>query len=78
MTKKTLLTQMVQVSVCGVGELESAEADVVQSLIVNAERLVSVLNELMHGEGGVVRLHHRVRHLNNAINSENTVNSRMR
>jgi hypothetical protein len=37
---------MVQVSVGGVGQSESPEADVVESLVVNAVRLVGVLDEL--------------------------------
>ena len=40
---------MVQVPVCWIGELESPEADVVQRLVVNAERLVCVLHQLMDG-----------------------------
>ena len=39
------------------------EADVVESLIVNAEGLVSVLHQLVDGQGGVVGLHHGVGHL---------------
>ena len=38
----------------------SPEADVIESLIVNAEALVSVLHQLMHGESGIVGLHHGV------------------
>ena len=92
--------EMVEVSVGGGGQLEGAEADVVQGLgegreggreggredewmpwreggreggregreggtylVIEHEALVGILHELMHGEGGVVRLHHRVRHL---------------
>ena len=39
------------------------EADVVESLIVNAEGLVSVLHQLVDWQGGVVGLHHGVGHL---------------
>ena len=39
--------QMVEVSVRGRGELESPEADVVESLVVNAISLVSVFDKLM-------------------------------
>jgi len=38
--------QVVQVTICGGGELEGAEANVVESLIVDAEGLVSVLANL--------------------------------
>ena len=39
--------KMVQISVCGGGQLQGPEADVVKSLVVNAVGLVGVLNELM-------------------------------
>ncbi|CAA6662650.1 unnamed protein product [Spirodela intermedia] len=45
----------------GVGELEGPEADVVEGLIVEDHALVGILDELVDGEGGVVRLHHRSR-----------------
>jgi len=48
--------EVVQVAVGRGGELESSEADVVECLVVNAVGFVSVLNELMDGEGGVVWL----------------------
>jgi hypothetical protein len=46
--------QMVQVTVGWGGELEGSEADVVQGFVVNAVCLVSVLDQLVHGESGVV------------------------
>ena len=54
---------MVEVAVGRGGQLQSPETDVVQGLVVNAEGFVGVLDKLVHGEGGVVRLHHGVRHL---------------
>ena len=39
------------------------EADVVEGLVVNTVGLIGVLDQLMDGEGGVVGLHHSVRHL---------------
>merc|ERR1711894_379295 len=39
--------KMVQISVCGGGQFQGPEADVVKSLVVNAVGLVGVLNELM-------------------------------
>ena len=54
---------MVEISIGGVGEFESAVADVVQGLVVDAEGLVGVLDELMDRESSVVGLDHRVRHL---------------
>jgi len=38
---------VVEVTVGGSGELQGPEADVIESLVVNAERLVCVLNELV-------------------------------
>ncbi len=54
---------MVEITICGVGELEGTEADVVKSLIVNAVGLICVLNKLVNRESGIVWLHHSVRHL---------------
>ena len=48
--------QVVQVAIGGSGELESAEADVVERFVVNAKGLVRVLHELVDGESGVVGL----------------------
>ena len=55
--------QVVKVSVGGCGEFESAEADVVQSFIVNAVGFICVLYKLVDRQGGIVRLHHGVGHL---------------
>jgi hypothetical protein len=43
--------------------ISKPEADVIKGLVINAIGLVGVLHQLMNGEGGVVRLHHGVRHL---------------
>ena len=43
--------------------LKGSEADVIQGLVVNHEGLVGVLDQLVQGQGGVVGLYHRVRHL---------------
>ena len=40
--------EVVKITVCWGRQLEGAETDIVQSLIVDAEGLVGVLNELMH------------------------------
>jgi len=48
--------EMVKITVGGGGELEGSEADIVKSFVINAHNLIGVLNELMDGEGGVVRL----------------------
>ena len=47
---------MVEITVRRRRQLECPETDVVQSFVVNAECLVRVLNELVDGESGVVRL----------------------
>ena len=46
--------QMVQISVRGRSQLESAEANVIQGLVVQSKALVGILHELMDGKGGVV------------------------
>lgn len=48
--------EVVQVAVGGVVQLEGPHADVVESLVVDTEGLVRVLNQLVDGEGGVVGL----------------------
>ena len=55
--------EVVQISIGGGGQLECAEADVVECLVVDAVRLVGVLHELVDREGGVVRLNDSVGHL---------------
>jgi hypothetical protein len=52
---------MVQVTVLWCAQLEGSEADVVESFVVNAERLVGVLDQLMNRESGIVRLDDSVR-----------------
>jgi len=48
--------EVVQITISWRGEFERSEADVVERLVVNAVGFVSVLNELVNGEGGVVGL----------------------
>mmetsp|Transcript_13162 Transcript_13162/g.15107 ORF Transcript_13162/g.15107 Transcript_13162/m.15107 type:complete len:486 (+) Transcript_13162:172-1629(+) len=55
--------QVVQVAERGRRQLQRAEADVIQRLVVNAHRLVGVLHKLVDRQRRVVRLHNRVRHL---------------
>ena len=54
---------MVEIAVCGRGQLQGTEADVVESLVVYAIGLICVLNQLMYGKGGVVGLDHGVGYL---------------
>jgi len=55
--------QMVEITIGWGGELEGSEADIVQSLVIDAHDLIGVLDELMHGKGGVVWLNNGIRHL---------------
>ncbi len=55
--------QVVQVTEGGGGQLQGAEADVVQGLVVDAHGLVGVLDQLVDGESGVVGLDDGVGHL---------------
>ena len=52
--------KVVKVSVGRSGQLKGSEADVVEGLVVNTESFVSVLYQLVHGEGGVVWLNHSI------------------
>ena len=54
---------MVKISIGWGGELKGSEADVIESLVVNAEGLVRVLDELVDREGSVVGLNDGVRDL---------------
>ena len=55
--------EMVEVPVRGGGQLEGTEADVVEGLVVDAVRLVRVLNQPVDGEGRVVWLDDHVENL---------------
>lgn len=48
--------KVVEITVCWGRQLEGAEANIVQSLIVDTEGLVRILDELVYREGSVVRL----------------------
>ena len=61
---------MVKITVGGGGELEGSEADIVEGLVINAHDLISVLDELMDGEGGVVGLNDGVGHLGGGDDGE--------
>ncbi len=51
-------------------ELESSETNVIKRLVVQTHAFISVFDELMHGERGIVRLHHCIRHLRRRHNTE--------
>merc|ERR1719261_2034297 len=67
--------EVVQVTVGGRGEFESAEADVVQGFVIQNHNLIGVLNKLVHGKSGVVRLDNGVGHLGRWENREGKHNS---
>jgi hypothetical protein len=47
---------MVKITIGRGSQFEGAEADFVQSLVIDAESLVRVLDELMNREGCIIRL----------------------
>ena len=47
---------MIEIAVVWILKLKCAEADIVERLIIDAERLVGIFDELMHGKRRVVRL----------------------
>merc|ERR1712159_88759 len=55
--------KVVQVTVRRGGELKGAEADIVQSFVVQYHDFVGVLHKLVHRKSGVVGLNNGVRHL---------------
>jgi hypothetical protein len=50
-----LSNQAVQMLVVGTGDIQAATADVIDSLVVNKERAVGVLDRAVGGEDSVVR-----------------------
>jgi hypothetical protein len=67
--------EVVQVTVGWGGELESSEADIVEGFVINNLDLISVLDELMDGEGGVIWLDNGVGDLWRWENGESLHNS---
>merc|ERR1712188_367850 len=55
--------EMVKITVGWGGELKGSEADIVESLVINAHNLIGVLDELMDREGSVVWLNDGIRDL---------------
>ncbi len=51
---------MVQVTISWGGQLQGSEADIIQSFVINDHNLISVLNELMDGKGGIVWLNNGI------------------
>jgi hypothetical protein len=68
--------QLVEFTITRVGELESAEANVIQSLVVNAESSITVFNQLVDRENSVIRFNDSVGNLgggNNRVSAEHTI-----
>ena len=51
---------MVEIAEGWLSELQCAEADVIEGLVVEDDCLVGVLDQLMEGEGGIVRLYNHI------------------
>ena len=51
---------MVEITISWGGKLQSSEADIVKGLVVNDHALVSVFDQLMDREGGVIWLNDSV------------------
>jgi hypothetical protein len=71
-TRHDLGNEVVQVTIRGGGQLEGTEANIVESLVINAHYLISVLNELVSREGSVVRLNYGVGDLRGGDDGEGT------
>ena len=58
---------MVKIAVCRRRQFECPEADVVQRFVIDAERLVRVLNELVNRERRVVWLKNAVKQIDDDV-----------
>ena len=62
--------KVVEISVGWVGELEGSHADIVEGLVINAEGLIGVLDQLVDREGGIVGLDNGIGNLGGWDNRE--------
>ena len=62
--------EMVKVTIGGGGQFEGSEADIVKSFVIDDHTLIGVFNQLMDGQGSVVRLNDGVRDLGGGDNGE--------
>jgi hypothetical protein len=62
--------QVVKISIGWVRQFEGSHADIVESLVINTEGLIGVLDQLMHGESGIVWLNNGVGNLGGWDNRE--------
>ena len=58
---------MVEISICGSCEFQSAETDIVKGLVIDTVSLIGVLNKLMDRKGCVVGLDNGIRDLEKFI-----------
>lgn len=54
---------MIEVAIGGWSQFKGSEANIVKGLVVDTEGFIGVFDQLVNGEGGIVRLHDSVRHL---------------
>jgi predicted CoA-binding protein len=67
---------MVKITIGWGGELKGSEADIVKSLVIESETLISILNKLMDRKGTVIWLNDGIRHLrrrNNGVCRHNSI-----
>ena len=62
--------EMVKVTIGGGGQFEGSEADIVKSFVIDDHTFIGVFNQLMDGQGSVVRLNDGVRDLGGGDNGE--------
>jgi hypothetical protein len=65
-----LSNQTVEVLIVGTRNVQAATADIIDSLVVDEERAVGVLNGAVGREDGVVRLNDRGGHAGSGIHGE--------
>mmetsp|Transcript_14538 Transcript_14538/g.26319 ORF Transcript_14538/g.26319 Transcript_14538/m.26319 type:complete len:221 (+) Transcript_14538:745-1407(+) len=68
--------QVVKISIAGVGKLESTEANIIESFVIESKALVRILDKLMNRKSSVVRFNDSIRHLgrgNNTVCTHDTI-----
>ena len=59
---------MVKITIGGGGEFEGSEANIVESFVINDEDHIGVFDQLMDGQGSVVRFNDSVRYFSRWYN----------
>ena len=65
---------MVEVSISRWGQFKGTEADVVKRFVVDTKGFVGVFDQLVNGEGGIVRFHNCIGHLQPAQDGKQATN----